>query len=128
MSYLKEAGDTILGNIKHQTFFPFKSGNLRFNATSGQLIDQDTYLIRIDGNIASYAQFLEEGTSPHDIPGAFGRPEPFGIGGRFNGFFHPGSKKHKGFVERICRYITRHWKKVYYGARILMVDHGDGTE
>lgn len=38
----------------------------------------------------SYALFVHEGTKPHDIPGAFGIPSPFGIGGRFDGKFHPG--------------------------------------
>lgn len=38
----------------------------------------------------SYALFVHEGTQPHDIPGAWGIPAPFGIGGRFDGKFHPG--------------------------------------
>jgi hypothetical protein len=38
----------------------------------------------------SYSLFVHEGTGPHDIPGAFGIPAPFGIGGKFDGKFHPG--------------------------------------
>lgn len=38
------------------------------------------------------AKFVLGGTKPHDIPGAFGYPLPFGIGGRFEGKFHPGTK------------------------------------
>jgi hypothetical protein len=37
------------------------------------------------------AKFVLGGTKPHDIPGAFGYPPPFGIGGRFEGKFHPGT-------------------------------------
>jgi hypothetical protein len=39
----------------------------------------------------SYSLYEHEGTSPHDIPGAFGYPLPFGVGGRFDGMFHPGT-------------------------------------
>jgi hypothetical protein len=40
----------------------------------------------------SYSLFVHEGTSPHDIPNAFGYGNTFGIGGRFDGKFHPGNK------------------------------------
>lgn len=40
----------------------------------------------------SYGLFVHNGTDPHDIPGAFGIPAPFGIGGQFGGHFHPGTK------------------------------------
>lgn len=39
----------------------------------------------------SYSLFVHEGTDPHDIPGAWGIPAPFGVGGRFDGKFHPGT-------------------------------------
>lgn len=39
----------------------------------------------------SYSLFVHNGTEPHDIPGAWGHPLPFGIGGRFAGKFHPGT-------------------------------------
>jgi hypothetical protein len=39
----------------------------------------------------SYSLFLHNGTPPHDIPGAFGIPAPFGIGGSYAGKFHPGT-------------------------------------
>lgn len=39
----------------------------------------------------SYSLAVHEGTAPHDIPGAWGIPAPFGIGGRFDGKFHPGT-------------------------------------
>jgi hypothetical protein len=37
----------------------------------------------------SYSLFVHNGSDAHDIPGAFGIPAPFGIGGRFDGKFHP---------------------------------------
>ena len=37
-----------------------------------------------------YALYVHDGTAPHDIPNAFGRGPQFGIGGRFEGKFHPG--------------------------------------
>jgi hypothetical protein len=38
----------------------------------------------------AYAYYIHEGTKPHDIPNAFGWGPTFGIGGRFDGRFHPG--------------------------------------
>jgi hypothetical protein len=40
----------------------------------------------------SYSLFVHNGADPHDIPGAFGIPAPFGVGGRFSGRFHPGNR------------------------------------
>lgn len=48
------------------------------------------------GNTEPLAGWVENPTRPHDIPGAFGYKLPFGIGGRFNGKFHPGTPgKHR---------------------------------
>ena len=68
----------------------------------------------LSGSKVPYAVYLQEGTTAHDIPHAFGygtkRPDrinkytgqiPFGVGGRFDGKFHPGSKKHKNFIENV---------------------------
>ena len=110
---LEKAGEEVLAKIKSASWFPYKFGNLRDKATSGNLIDPNTYLISFDGEIAPYVEYLEEGTSEHDIPFAFvgkgnfvwwypyGNDVPFlfGMGGRFNGKFHPGSTKHKGFIS-----------------------------
>ena len=115
---LSEVGDTVTNLIKRASWFPYKSGKLKFEATSGRMWDATTYRIHFDGSVAPYVQYLEEGTDPHDIPRAFGKPLPFGIGGRFDGKFHPGSKKHVGFiknksVETIVSYIAS-----VYGGRI----------
>ena len=96
---LKLDGDNIVRKIKSATWFPYKTGVLRDNATSGNLIEPNVYCIKFDSSIAPYVGFLELGTQPHNIPGAFGRALPFGTSGRFNGFFHPGSDKHKGFIS-----------------------------
>ena len=112
---IQTLGEKVLFEIKSAPWFPYKTGNLKFNATSGRMISQDTYLIHFDSTIAPYVAALEEGSSPHDIPGAFGRDYPFGIGGRFDGKFHPGSTKHKGFISEksintIIDYITTHYE------------------
>lgn len=96
---LEREGNIILMLIKRASWFPYKSGNLKFSATSGTMYDNTTYRIHFSSIIAPYVEYLEEGTSPHDIPRAFGKDLPFGIGGRFDGKFHPGSTKHKGFIS-----------------------------
>ena len=96
---LEQLGEDCVQYIKGQPWFPYKTGKLKYEATYGNLIKSDTYCIKFDGEIAPYIEYLEEGTSPHDIPCAFGREFPFGIGGRFEGKFHPGSIKHKGFIK-----------------------------
>lgn len=96
---LEQVGIEVTNLIKRQSWFPYKTGNLKFNATQGAMYDETTFRIHFDSSVAPYIEYLEEGTDPHDIPRAFGRPLPFGIGGRFDGKFHPGSTKHKGFIS-----------------------------
>lgn len=96
---LERECEKIVSKIKHASWFPYQNGTLRDEATDGKMIDEHTYLISFSGSVAPYVQYLEEGTQPHDIPGAFGKELPFGIGGRFDGKFHPGSTKHKGFIS-----------------------------
>lgn len=99
---LEQVGIEITSRIKRASWFPYKSGNLKFNATQGAMYNATTFRIHFDSSVAPYVEYLEEGTGPHDIPGAFGRKLPFGIGGRFNGKFHPGSTKHQGFISNKC--------------------------
>lgn len=99
---LEQVGNEVTMLIKRASWFPYKSGNLKFNATQGAMYDASTFRIHFDGSVAPYIEYLEEGTGPHNIPGAFGRKLPFGIGGRFDGKFHPGSEKHKGFISQKC--------------------------
>lgn len=111
---LQVEGIQILTMIKNSSFFPYKSGNLKFHATIGSMHTPTCYRIHFDSTVAPYVEYLEEGTRPHDIPRAFGRPLPFGIGGRFNGMFHPGSTKHKDFIKNDCvnsivNYISQRW-------------------
>ena len=107
---LKYDGNDVLRTIKGASFFPYKTGHLRDDATSGDMINSNTFLIKFDGDIAPYIQYLEEGTTAHDIFNAFGfalgnNPkgiiisETFGYGGRFDGKFHPGSTKHYHFIQ-----------------------------
>ena len=88
--------------IKSASWFPYKTGKLKYQATSGAMYMHDVFRIHFSSAVAPYVACLEEGTSPHDIPGAFGKALPFGIGGRFDGKFHPGSHKHEGFIKDKC--------------------------
>ena len=97
---LRTDGYNCLKMIKGASFFPVDTGWLKNHATSGKMMTSDTFVIKFDGSVAPYIRYLEEGTTAHDIPGAFGRPLPFGIGGRFNGYFHPGSTKHYHFISQ----------------------------
>jgi hypothetical protein len=45
------------------------------------------------------------GTEPHDIPNAFGWGPTFGIGGRFSGKFHPGTKKNPWVMQSIQQIV-----------------------
>ena len=85
--------------IIHASYFPFRTGNLKWNGTKITHGENEASVL-FDTNLVPYITYLEEGTKPHDIPNAFGLGEDFGIGGRFEGFFHPGSKKHMGFISR----------------------------
>lgn len=49
----------------------------------------------------SYSLFVHEGTVPHDIPNAFGWGPEFGIGGRFDGRFHPGTKANRFLADNL---------------------------
>ena len=91
-------GDELLYQIKKASWFPYKSGWLKDNATSGMMYNLRTYRIHFSGVVAPYVQYLEEGTKPHNIPNAFGI-RGLGTHGRFDGMFHPGSTKHKGFIS-----------------------------
>lgn len=92
------------------SWFPLKTGNLKNSAVYTEPLSQaigfSSAAIVFDSSIAPYIDFLEYGTAPHDIPGAFGYPLPFGIGGRFGGKFHPGSKKNVGFIGDKGTYLA----------------------
>jgi len=55
------------------------------------------FITGVDYMVIPYAQAIIEGARPHDIPNAFGRGHTFGIGGRFQGKFHPGNAAHAIF-------------------------------
>lgn len=113
MTYTEYLGKVCLRDIKGSRWFPVRSGKLRDQATYGQKINENAYTIVFDSSVANYIEFLQEGTKEHDIPFAFvgkgnwvwwypygdGVPFLMGMGGRFNGKFHPGSQKHKHFIS-----------------------------
>lgn len=102
----------ITNKLRYQPFIPLKTGHLRMDGIYGSAPQNDLGVITFDTNRVDYIDFLEFGTEPHNILGAFGRTDywqpyaylgdltvyPFGVGGRFNNKFHPGSKKHVGFI------------------------------
>jgi hypothetical protein len=105
-----EAAYEAKSQIISAAWFPLKTGNLKNSAVYTQPLSQaigySSAEIVFDSAVAPYIDFLEYGTEPHDIPRAFGYPLPFGIGGRFGGKFHPGSKKHVGFIGNKSVYLA----------------------
>lgn len=127
---LKSLGDEITEEIKSASWFPYAHGHLRDDATGGTPVEPDVYLISFDSSVASYIPYLEEGTKEHDIPFAFvgkgnwvwwypyddGVPFLMGMGGRFNGKFHPGSEKHKDFIKvKAVELVVNHIASKYQG-------------
>lgn len=99
---LEQVGNDLLTMIKMSSFFPYKTGKLKLQATSGFMQTDTTYRIHFSSVIAPYVEYLEEGTRPHDIP---------------DGKFHPGSTKHKDFIKDKCvnaiiNYITARYDGV----------------
>ena len=129
MNSIFEIGEKCLARTKQDSAFPFRTGTLKNKATNGFLVNQNTYCINFSSTIAPYVVYLQEGTRPHDIPFAFvgkgnwvwwypykdGVPFLMGMGGRFNGKFHPGSTKHKGFIDKIVLNLTKFISSEYEG-------------
>lgn len=95
--YLIEQGEKV--KLAAQARAPVRTGCLRDSIVKRFSEDATGLVITIQSDTSpcsptrtSYSLFVHEGTDPHDIPGAFGIPAPFGIGGRFAGRFHPGTK------------------------------------
>lgn len=134
----------IYNEIIHDPLLPEDTGNLKKNITARIKKDKaghDIIKIAISGakNKVPYVGFLNEGTSAHNIPHAFGygsiypdKPNPytgripFGVGGRFNNMFHPGSVKHKGFIQYVLvNDCINYFIKTYDVERVVM---GNGNE
>lgn len=108
--------DTLLMNcfnnaVSNNPLFPVApqfGGNLKNNASYVE-VGGGEWKIVFDDRIAEYIPYLEYGTAPHLIPNAFG----LGIT-----VMHPGSKKHKGFIENmvvneVVNTIIRAYPKSY---------------
>lgn len=128
MSYnFKRDCRNITTHVKRPFFkggcMPFDTGNLANNATYGIFLNNNLYCLTISDFIAPYAYYLNTGTTPHDIPNSFNKGPEFGIGGKFNGKFHPGSRKWVGFVDddsrdnTIIGYALNYFER-NYGAKI----------
>lgn len=115
MTKVEKDANNILNNVKYDFRFPVDTGKLRESCRVSTLQEgnKQVIVLTIGDETTPYVKFLEEGTTAHDIPRAFGRELPFGIGGRFNGKFHPGSTKHKGFIEAIVRDVVDYLKQEY---------------
>ena len=101
---LQMLGDTCLMNIKRATWFPYKTGRLKFHATTGYLVNPYTYCIHFSGTIAPYIEYLEKGVQPS-----------FRISKNGNLFYHSGTDKHRGFISDKCvhsivNYIAARYK------------------
>lgn len=108
--------------IKYDPALPVDTGWLKRHimTSTKELQDKQEIKIFLSGKKVPYAVYLQEGTSPHDIPNAFGRGETFGIGGKFDGFFHPGSMKHKDFIERVLvKNCIDYYKRSYDVIKII---------
>ena len=102
---------------------PYRTGHLADESTHGRFLGDNEFVIEIDCSKetgAPYAPSLNDGSVPHNIPFAFGNPPPFGLSGRFDGKFHPGSRKHVGFWDNAddsnsvlgytLNYFVRHYE------------------
>ena len=85
----------VLNSIKRANFMPIDKGTLRDKAIYAEATSEGFNIV-FNGDIlksitgVNYLPFLEEGTKPHIIGNAFGK----GIV-----VWHPGSRKHQGFIE-----------------------------
>lgn len=117
---LEQLGDDLTFLIKNASWFPYKSGHLKFDATRGAMFDSTTYRINFSDTVAPYVVYLEEGTGPHDIFPVTRKALKFKVGGKTvfaTRVHHPGSTKHKGFisekcVETIVEYIATKYRGV----------------
>lgn len=108
---------------------PYDTGHLARNATMGRFAGDDKFTLTIvtakNRVGAPYAVYLNEGSKSHNIPNAFGRGMNYGLRGRFDGKFHPGSHKHVGFYDNasdensILGYTLGYFVK-HYGANVVL--------
>ncbi len=80
---------------------PVKTGRLKNSLYGVTDIEAASFVMTFADTEPYFPWVVFEGTAPHDIPGAFGRPAPFGVGGRFGGLFHPGITHPDDFPSRV---------------------------
>jgi hypothetical protein len=49
-----------INSLREQTFVPYDTGNLKFNAIKGIWVNETTYRIYIDESVAPYMKFTNE--------------------------------------------------------------------
>ena len=77
------------------------SGRLRAAIVKRNIKVGDEFGCKVGTDTVPYALWHHEGTEPHDIPNAFGWGPTFGIGGRFDGKFHPGTKPNPYLTDNL---------------------------
>jgi len=118
---LKNDGDELVENIRQQTWFPYKTGNLRDNALKGEeILSGETYLIKFDTQVAKYIPYLEEGKNKTIIRNNY-RPIA-GFATSFHTNYTSGFSsvtkvgKHMGFIsDKTINYILDYFKYKYKG-------------
>jgi len=89
----------ILAELKVQA--PVKTGRLRDRLDEATHIGAADMTMIFADSVEYFPWVVFDGTAPHNIPGAFGRPLPFGTSGQFNGMFHPGITNPDDFPRRV---------------------------
>lgn len=125
---LKNDGDELVENIRQQTWFPYKTGNLRDNATMGEMMpiaENEIYRIRFDSTIAPYIGYLEEGKFRRKKDKTvrtvnFSRmPSGFGVQFHISQDNAPSAVKfgkHMGFIsDKTINYILNYFVNKYKG-------------
>lgn len=69
---------------------PVKTGHLRDSLIGEFEVGSATMVMFFSDPVSYFPLVVREGAPAHDIPNAFGWGPDFGIGGQFDGKFHPG--------------------------------------
>lgn len=113
---IREDSKNIKKQLLRKSFIPVDTGRLKSSIHSVSTSTRSQIVFDCSESGAPYIRYLNDGTGPHDIPNSFGYGEDYGIGGRFDGKFHPGSTKHKNFInEKSVNFIIDYLCKKYNG-------------
>lgn len=97
--FIQERATVVQAAAKQQV--GVRSGRLRGNIVKRNINVDGEFGCKVGTEAVPYALWHHEGTEPHDIPNAFGWGPTFGIGGRFDGKFHPGTKPNPYLTDNL---------------------------